>query len=72
MEMKTSKLFHVLVLAGGALAAGCSSESTDPRPQTAVQGSTAAKDKDAGADDDTDSEENAPTPPTPGAGSHFW
>lgn len=73
--MKASKLFHVLVLAGGALAAGCSSES-EPTPHsgqsassttTGTSGGTAPAKGDAG----TAEESSAPVP-DPGGGSHFW
>jgi hypothetical protein len=80
--MKATKLFHVLVIAGGALAPtllACSGSESPPTPSTAgtaQSGSThgpttvaGGKDKDGGgANTDTD----ASPPDDQGSGSHYW
>ncbi|HEY8072920.1 MAG TPA: hypothetical protein VIF62_02390 [Labilithrix sp.] len=66
--MRTNKLFHVLVIAGGALGVtACSSADENPPPN---HQSSASQLGDADAGEDAAAN---PTPPAGnGSGSHFW
>ena len=67
--MRTNKLFHVLVIAGGALGAtACSSADENP-PANRQTSSSQLGESDGG---DAASPEPTPPPPTNGSGSHFW
>ncbi len=67
--MRSNKLFHVLVVAGGALGAtACSGADENPAP-THQTSSSQTDETDGGGD-----AAPAPVPPPAGggSGSHFW
>jgi hypothetical protein len=76
-SMRPNKLFHVLVVAGGALGAtACSSGDENPPSTHQTQTSTSqTSDKDGGSDAAPAAPAPNPPPPPPsgnGSGSPFW